>query len=136
MLWVSPLAEWGGAIRLGAHTVPQALQPGEEAQVVFYLQNVQPLQVNLNILVRLVGADGQEIWRAEGWPWGAATADWPPGAVWPDGHLLTVPATAPPGCYRVEMSFYNPETFDPLGSAVDVGHVWVSAQPNPGGACP
>jgi hypothetical protein len=134
-LWVSPLAEWGGSIRLGAHTVPTVLRPGEETQVVFYLQNVQPLTVNLNILVRLVGADGQEYWRAEGWPWGSATSNWQPGEVWPDGHPLITPADTPPGCYRVELSFYNPENFAPLGYTVTVAQVWVGVDPAPTGSC-
>lgn len=130
-LWVSPLAEWGGAIRLGAHTLPAVLRPGEETQVVFYLQNIQPLPMNLNILVRLVGAEGQEYWRAEGWPWGSATSNWQPGEVWPDGHPLSVPVDAPPGCYQVEISFYNPEGFEPLGSTVTVGQLWVGDNPDP-----
>lgn len=134
-LWVSPLAEWGGAIRLGAHTVPLVMQPGTSADVVFYLQNIQPLSTNLNRLVRLVGADGQEYWRAEGWPWGAATSNWQPGDVWPDGQPLAVPAQAPVGCYRVELSFYDPETFDPLGETVTVGHVWVGASLQTDGQC-
>jgi len=130
-LWVSPLAEWGGAIRLGAHTLPQsAVQPGATVAVVFYLQNIQPLSANLNILVRLLRADDQEYWRAEGWPWGAATSDWQPGAIWPDGHQINLPATMPPGCYRLDVSFYNPETFDPLGEPVTVGHLPVGDQPS------
>jgi hypothetical protein len=87
--------------------------------------------MNLNILVRLVGADGQEYWRAEGWPWGSATSNWQPDEVWPDGHPLSVPADAPPGCYQVEMSFYNPEGFEPLGSPVTVGQLWVGDDPAP-----
>lgn len=135
-LWVSPLAEWGGAIRLGAHTVPPTMQPGATAEVVFYLQNIRPIATNLNILVRLMGADGQEYWRAEGWPWGAATANWQPGEVWPDGHLLAVPVNAPHGCYRLEVGFYDPETFDPLGDTVAVGHLWVGEQLGVAGSCP
>ncbi|MCE7981001.1 MAG: hypothetical protein DYG89_07390 [Caldilinea sp. CFX5] len=135
-LWVSPMAEWGGAIRLGAHTLPPALRPGEERQVVFYLQNSQPLPVNLNILVRLVSADGQEYWRAEGWPWGSATSNWQIGEVWPDGHPLMAPVNTPPGCYQVEMSFYNPENFAPLGDTVTVGQLWIGDDRTSDGACP
>ena len=135
-LWLSPLAEWGGAIRLGAHTVPPAMQPGATAEVVFYLQNIRPIATNLNILARLVGADGQEYWRAEGWPWGAATANWQLGEVWPDGHRLAVPVNAPHGCYRLEVGFYDPETFAPLGDVVAVGHLWVGEQLGTAGQCP
>ena len=135
-LWLSSLAEWGGAIRLGAHTVPPAMQPGATAEVVFYLQNIRPIATNLNLLVRLVGVDGQEYWRAEGWPWGAATTNWQPGEVWPDGHRFAVPVNAPHGCYRLEVGFYDPETFAPLGDGVAVGHLWVGEQLGTAGQCP
>lgn len=135
-LWVAPLAEWGGAIRLGAHTLPPTMKPGESAAVVFYLQNIRPLANNLNLLVRLVGPDEQEYWRAEGWPWGAATSNWRPGEVWPDGHELALPLQAPAGCYRVDMSFYVPETLASLGDAVAVGHLWVGEQLGTAGQCP
>lgn len=135
-LWVSPLAEWGGAIRLGAHTLPSTMQPGETTAVVFYLQNMRPIASNLNLLVRLVGPAEKEYWRAEGWPWGAATSDWQPGEVWPDGHELAVPPQAPVGCYRVEMNFYAPETLTPLGDPVAVGHLWVGDQPHTKSHCP
>lgn len=125
-LWLAPLAEWGGAIRLGAHTLPRTpLAPGEAFQVVFYLQNVQPIAPNLNRLVRFVGEDGTELLRNEGWPWGSATSTWPQGEVWPDGVELTIPAGAKAGVYRVEVSFYDPGTFDPLGTVVTVGQIEV-----------
>ena len=90
-LWLRPLATWNGAIRLGAHTLPQqAVAPGSTLDVTFYEQKFGPIDRNLNVLVRVVGADGREIARSEGWPYGSATASWPEGAVWPDGHRLAV----------------------------------------------
>jgi hypothetical protein len=62
------------------------------------------------VLVRVVGLDGTEIARDEGWPWGAATSSWQRGVVWPDGHDLTIPPATPPGYYRVELGFYDPAT--------------------------
>ncbi len=126
VLWVSPLAVWDNKIRLGAHTLPQQpVAPGEPIDVVFYLQNIQPIAQNLNILVRLLDSDDQEVWRAEGWPWGAATANWQPGEIWPDGHQMTLPADSASGCYRVEIGFYDPATFAPLGNATIVGAIWL-----------
>jgi hypothetical protein len=125
-LWLSPLAEWGGAIRLGAHTLPsEPMAPGDSFQVVFYLQNIRPIAQNLNILVRFIGEDGTELLRSEGWPWGSATSAWQPGAVWPDGHELVIPAETRAGIYRVEVNFYDPATFDALGEVTTVGQVAV-----------
>ncbi len=129
-LWVSPLAVWEDTIRLGAHTLPdQAVHPGERFNVVFYLQNIRPIPQNLNILVRLLGPDDQEVWRDEGWPWGAATTNWQRGEIWPDGHDLILRAEMPSGCYRVEMGFYDPETFAALGNATVIGSLWVTNPP-------
>ena len=125
-LWASPLVTWGEAIRLGAADLPKdALAPGSEALATLHLQAAQPITRNLNVLVRLVDAGGQELVRSEGWPWGRATSTWKVGEVWPDGHTLAIPDAAAPGPYRVEVSFYDPETLELVGSAATVGHVVV-----------
>lgn len=131
-LWLSPLAQWGDAIQLVAHTLPGTpLTPGESFFATFYLQATQPLTTNLNALVRLVDADGAELLRREGWPWGAATSTWSPGAVWPDGREFTIPTDARPGLYRVEMSFYDPATLGPLGNAAAIAYLRVGEPPSP-----
>ena len=111
-LWLRPLAEWNKAIRLGAHTLPQqAVAPGSVLDVTFYEQKFGPIDRNLNVLVRVVGVGdtgGTEIARSEGWPYGSATASWPDGAVWPDGHRLALAGDAPPGFYRVETELLRP----------------------------
>ena len=104
-------------------------QPGSELLATLHLQAAQPITRNLNVLVRLVDAGGQELVRSEGWPWGRATSTWKVGDVWPDGHTLAIPAGAAPGPYRVEVSFYDPATLELLGDAATVGHV-VVAQPD------
>ena len=68
----APAADFGRAIRLIGVDLPAArLAPGSEQRVTFYLQALAPLRVNYNVLVRLVASDGRELWRNEGWPWGA-----------------------------------------------------------------
>ena len=125
-LWVSPLATWADRIRLGAADLPlEQVQPGSEVLATMHLQAIQPITSNLNVLVRLVDAGGQELARSEGWPWGRATSTWPVGEVWPDGHQLPIPAGAAPGPYRVEMSFYDPSTLELMGDAATVGYVVV-----------
>jgi hypothetical protein len=111
----APAADFGGAIRLVGADVPSARMTGGAQQLVtFYLQALAPMETNYNVLVRLVGIDGNELWRSEGWPWGAPTADWPLREVRPDGHTLLLPPDAAQGIYQIMLSFYDPATFDPL----------------------
>jgi len=108
-------ADFGGQLRLLAYDFPQAAaQPGDQFQVTLYLQSLAAMTTNYNVLLRLVGQDGAELWREEGWPWGAPTSGWPLREIRPDGHTVTIPATAAAGLYRFEVSFYDPATFAPL----------------------
>lgn len=108
-------ADFGGQIRLAAYDfAPTQAQPGERLASTLYLQSLAPMTVNYNRLLRLVGPTGQEIWRADGWPWGAPTSDWPRRELRPDGHEIVIPADAAPGLYQFVLSFYDPTSFDPL----------------------
>jgi hypothetical protein len=117
-------ADFGEQIRLLAYTVnPVQVQPGSAAQVTLYEQARAAMTQNYNVLLRLVGPEetggavgtgSAEIWRSEGWPWGAPTADWPLRQVRPDGHTVVPPAHTPPGLYKLLLSFYDPATFATL----------------------
>jgi hypothetical protein len=137
------VTDWDGAIRLVTFQLPAAvITPGETVRAVFYWLNRAPIDANLNVLVRVVGADGREIARDEGWPWGAATSGWQVGEVWPDGHDLTIPADTPPGHYRIDVGFYDPATQEllpavqaasgaALGDLVTVDTIQVGELPPP-----
>jgi len=108
-------ADFGGQIRLLAYDFPQAAaQPGDQFQVTLYLQSLAAMTTNYNVLLRLVGQEGTELWREEGWPWGAPTSGWPLREIRPDGHTVKIPVTAAAGLYRFEVSFYDPATFAAL----------------------
>ncbi len=111
--------DWGGAIRLLGYVLPEEpLAPGDTLQADFLLENIAPIDRNLNVLVRVVDAAGNELLRDEGWPWGSATSGWPLNDIWRDGHTFSVPDSAEPGVYRIELSFYDPSSLEPL-PAVD-----------------
>jgi hypothetical protein len=108
-------ADFGGQIRLSAYTIPQSnLQPGDELAVTLYLQSLVPMTTNYNIGLRLTRQDGTELWRADGWPWGAPTVGWPVREIRPDGHTITIPAEAEAGLYKLTATFYDPATLEPL----------------------
>jgi hypothetical protein len=123
-LWLSPLAVWQDNILLGGHNTPEeSIQPGDTANLTLYLQNRRPIDDNLNILVRLIGADGSELLRDEGWPWGSPTSTWEPDDVWPDGHQLVIPEDAQPGYYAIQVGFYSPADLEPYGDPTIIGHL-------------
>ncbi len=108
-------ADFGGRIRLAAYDLgATVVEPGDEIEATLYLQAIGPMQENYNVLVRLIDQDGSELWREEGWPWGAATTDWPLREIRPDGHTITVPPDAAPGLYKLIVSFYDPATLNAL----------------------
>lgn len=126
VLWLSPLADWEGAIRLGAHTLPnEPLRPGQEFVATFHLMNSARIARDLNVLVRGVDSTGRDLFRSEGWPFGSPTSKWKTGEVWADGHTLRIPDDAQPGIVRVEVSFYDPQTLDTLGEMVVVDYLLV-----------
>lgn len=110
-LWQQPLAEWQQQLRLVAFELPiTALNAGDSLSMMLYLENTAPLAHNINVIVRVVDAQGKVWIQEERWPWGKPTSTWQPHTIWFDGHTLTMPADAPPGFYRVEISFFDPET--------------------------
>lgn len=115
-LWLAPLIDWNDQIRLGGYYshLSEPLELNKKHLLTFYLQALSPIEQDLNILVRLVGRDGEEIWRKEGWPFGSPTSTWQVGEVWADGHELDLPTNLLPGYYRLELGFYNPATFEHL----------------------
>jgi hypothetical protein len=112
---VNSAADFGGVIRLLAHELDKTeAAPGDSIFAQLYLRSLAPMDVNYNELARLVAPDGSELWRAEGWPWGAATGDWPVGDVRPDGQHVAIPPDTAPGLYKLTLAFYDPATLDTL----------------------
>lgn len=126
VLWLSPVATWNDAILLGAIDLPVSIAAGDEFITTLFLMKQAPIEQNLNVLVRIVNAEGREIARSEGWPYGSSTRSWQEGDMWPDGHRLTIAPDAAPGLYRVEVSFYDPETLAPFGNMVVAGFLDVT----------
>jgi 4-amino-4-deoxy-L-arabinose transferase-like glycosyltransferase len=108
-------ADFGNQIRLTTVDLPQGeVRAGDRFLLTLNLQSLTTISTNYNVLVRLVAPDGQEVWRQEGFPWGAPTTDWEPCTVRPDGHEVVIPADALPGTYTLTAEFYDPTTFAPL----------------------
>ena len=108
----SYFTDWAGAIRLVQTQILPAptLRAGDDLVVRLRLYVIGTLETNLNVVVRLVDAGGNEVGRSEGWPFGSPTSTWKPDEVYVDGHEFTLPPDLPPGYLRVEAAFYNADT--------------------------
>jgi hypothetical protein len=125
-LWLAPQTQWAETIQLGGHDLPAApVEPGERFVLTLHLQSLRPMTTNWSALIRIVDAAGAEVLRDEGWPYGAPTSQWPVDEVRPDGHTFTVPPDAAPGYYRVDVSFYDPDTLEELGAPATIGYLLV-----------
>lgn len=114
-LYADFVVDWGESIRLVSYTLTTGtLQHGQPLRLALYLENVAPIESNLNMLVRIVNADGYELLRSDRWPFGSATSNWQIGELWIDRFKFDIPPETPTGLYRVEIIFYEPTTFERL----------------------
>ena len=114
-------ADFGAQIRLAAyHLDRRELRPGEQLRARLYLQTLSKMAIDYNVLLRLVNAEGLELWRAEGWPCVDPTSHWIVGNFCIREDVIRIPEGAPPGTYNLIIAFYDPATFAALPAvAVD-----------------
>jgi hypothetical protein len=105
------VTDWGGVIRLISYALPSGdINRGQQFDVVLQLINLGPIETNLNLLLRVVNQAGDELVRYQWRPAGIATVDWQKDELWHHRTTVAVPADAPPGLYRVEVAFFDPES--------------------------
>lgn len=107
--------DWGEVIRLVSYTMPSGdLNYGQQFDIVLQLVNLAPIDKNLNLLLRVVNQAGYELARYEWRPAGIATVDWKKDELWQHRTTVEVAPDAPPGLYRVEVAFFDPDTQERL----------------------
>lgn len=91
-------------------------QPGQALPLTLYWQAVEPITANYTVFVHLLGPDGHRYAQGDGPPIRGIQpmTHWVPGEVLPDRRALDLPATLPPGRYRLEVGLYEPGTGDRL----------------------
>jgi hypothetical protein len=97
------------AIPLAAHG---PLQAGEVVHLDVTWQALQSFTEDWKVFVHLVDANGQLLAQFDGQPHEGTypTSHWIPGELVKDAYPLLMPATPPPGPYRVFVGFYNEVT--------------------------
>jgi hypothetical protein len=108
--------QWGGAIDLLYYdTIPGNLYPGHLFEMTMYLNKSAPLPLDYKIKVNIVDQNGNVFMTKEGKPLEINTSEWTIGHILRDDTFhQEVPAETPTGLYRIEVSFYDPATFDHL----------------------
>jgi hypothetical protein len=94
---------------------PQVAPGGVVTATLDWVADGRPSRA-YTVFVHLVGADERTIAQADGQPLNAQypTTSWDAGERIPDPHVLTVPADAPPGEYRLRIGLYLLETGERL----------------------
>ncbi len=109
------LVQWRDALQLVHYELfAGEFVAGETYDLVLEVLKRAPLDENLNWIVQIVHENGFVLLREEGFPNGEATGELPLDALIEAGLRIRVPLDAPTGLYRIELSFYSPQTLDRL----------------------
>ncbi len=111
-------AQFGPAITLTGYWLPaDALRPGANLPLVLRWATSQPLPADYTVFVHLLGPTTERAAQNDAVPiWLTAqpTTQWPVGRPILDRHNLNLPATLPPGQYRLQLGLYNAQTMERL----------------------
>ncbi|MCS7178471.1 MAG: 6-pyruvoyl-tetrahydropterin synthase-related protein [Anaerolineae bacterium] len=88
-------------------------EPGQEVSVTFWWEISRPVDRGANSFVHLIGptvnpATGTPLWGQEDKQMGINW--WRPGGLYRDTYIFRVAPDAPPGEYRLEVGWWDPET--------------------------
>ena len=133
-------ARFGDAVLLwGADLEPfqEPLQPGDSLPLTLYLEGLQPSLPDLEVVVRLVDAQGEQVWaETSDQPLNGhlPTSMWVPGDEFLDYNELLLPQDLPSGQYIVEVGLLRPGPYGLL--PLPDGSFWATlgtVQVEPGG---
>ncbi len=105
---------FGETLHLCGYTVSSShAAPGEEVSVTFWWEIPHPVERAANSFVHLIGptvnpATGTPLWGQEDKQMGINW--WRPGGLYRDTYTFRVAPDAPPGEYRLEVGWWDPET--------------------------
>jgi len=109
-------ASFENGVRLTAAQLPETLEPGEEARVIFYWEADAAPMEDVTVFVHLLNQDGQQVSGHDGMPMEGRypTGAWQPGDKIPDVHSFITPEGLPAGSYRLAVGLYHPATVERL----------------------
>lgn len=110
------MVQWGGAIDLRYYdTIAGNIYPGELFEMTIYWDKSAALPLDYILKVHIVDQAGNTFLLRENKPVEIDTSKWEIGEILRDDrYRLVVPDDVTPGLYRIELTFYDPATFDHL----------------------
>lgn len=89
---------------------------GDPLVLLLYWQSAAKVDKNYTVFIHLVDAQGQTVAGVDSQPrqGQSPTSTWRPNTLVPDGMIVPVDDTVPPGDYRVELGLYDAETMQRL----------------------
>jgi len=106
-------APFGSPIVLEAYEHPGEVRAGEVLPLALFWRCVAPVGPDYTVYVHLVDAAGAKLAQRDVPPLEGTrrTPTWQVGELLRDDQDLPIPASVPPGAYRVEVGMYLPDTF-------------------------
>jgi hypothetical protein len=118
-------------IRLRGYDLsPASISPGRPITVTLHWQATEPLDHDYTSYVHLIDGAGQGLSQSDQRPGGDfyPSRYWQPGETLRDRHVLMVPATAPPGEYRLRVGLYyqpEPGAIENVGQGLEIGSLTI-----------
>jgi 4-amino-4-deoxy-L-arabinose transferase-like glycosyltransferase len=106
-------AEWESGIKLqGARILEDSAQLGQIVRMALEWQAREPVAERYKVFVHLLGPEGQVVAQRDSEPVDGTrpTTTWEPGEAIVDRYGLWLPASLPPGEYRLVAGLYDAET--------------------------
>ncbi len=98
---------------VGYEVANPRLERGSAIFLLFYWQSAARVDKNYTVFVHLVDARGKMITGVDGPP-RQPTSGWRPNTLMPDGMIIPIDDTVPPGDYHIELGLYDATTMQRL----------------------
>jgi hypothetical protein len=131
--------DWERGVVLRGWRLDGPATPGADLPITLTWNSLEPIPRSWTVFVELRDANAQVVARGESRPRGAALpfTYWTPGDWVADQQRIALPASLPPGRYRLIVGLYRPEKNNmrlpvwaedggPLGEQADLGEVLVA----------
>lgn len=119
----------GGAITLDGYRHAADARPGDTLRLALYWRANREVPGDYTVFVHLIDERGDKAAQRDLAPLDGRrpTGGWKPGELLRDDQDLPLPATLPPGTYRLVVGMYDPATLTAIndGGPIDIGTVVV-----------
>jgi len=101
-------ALFGSLLRLRTAALPASAQPGETLALVLTWETLSTPAADYSVFIHVRDLADRTVAQHDGWPRleSAPTTRWEPGEPLRDPHVINLPASLPPGEYRLVAGLY------------------------------